>query len=425
MHPKGAAILTACIMANLAILMLNKGLSQHFRVGLAALVILCIARTKPSPRIFWLGVISCLITAIHAGSSYAVSDLIFHTRLLGNMDFKQETELEEPHQSALTNYQDSDKSLAQGVPILFYHTQQAILASQSRCHSNMTVYEIQGFSGGMGAEVHLHATVLAFAMEQENGLFAWGKDACKGYHARCRDLYLPEHACTDEQIHRMKRIKITDWLPSVAPKSLTARLPPSFTQAQAFYWWLAQAIAYLMRLNKHTTRRVRQMREDLHGNLSLSGFINVNIRSGDKRQESRLSTTEYILQQAETLIVNQPLSFSRSIFITSDNLGEIHKAETLAQEMKMRVIYSNIPRMVLGHNQPDVKSFWNFNVTIAVLMDLFMASECDAWVGTRSSNWNRLIDIHRCVHARKCHQSFVEAGDTMHGHYDRPPNYWE
>ena len=424
MHPKVAAILSAGIMANLAILMLNQGLTQTFRAGLAVLVLICIARTTPPSRVFWPVVIICLITAIHASSSYFVSDVIFHTRLLWNREFDQEVVLVESHESLLQNYQDSDQSLAQGLPILFHQTQRAIHASQSRCHSNMTVYMIQGWGWGMGSEMHLYATVLAFAMDQENGLFAWGKDACKGYQAQCRDLYLPEHTCTDEQIQHMKKIKITDWPPSVAPKSLITQLPQSFTQAQAFYWWLAQAIGYLMRLNKHTAHRIRQMREELHGNLSLSGVINVNIRSGDKRIESRLSPTEYILKQAEILIVNQPLAFSRSIFITSDNLEEILKAENIAQQMKMRVLYSNIPRMVHGHNQADVKSFWNINVTIAVLMDLFMASECDAWVGTRSSNWNRLIDILRCVHARKCKQIFVESGDTMHGHYDRPPNYW-
>jgi hypothetical protein len=90
----------------------------------------------------------------------------------------------------------------------------------------------------------------------------------------------------------------------------------------------------------------------------------------------------------------------------------------------MHVVYSDIARMAHGHDQADVTSFWNFNTTIAVLMELYLTSECDAWIGTRSSNWNRLIDIHRCVHARKCKQVFVETGDTVHGHYDRPPNYW-
>ena len=41
---------------------------------------------------------------------------------------------------------------------------------------------------------------------------------------------------------------------------------------------------------------------------------------------------------------------------------------------------------------------------------LLMALEADAWVGTRSSNWSRLIDELRCVWVAKCRLPFVEAG---------------
>ena len=40
-----------------------------------------------------------------------------------------------------------------------------------------------------------------------------------------------------------------------------------------------------------------------------------------------------------------------------------------------------------------------------------MALECDAWVGTRGSNWNRLIDELRCVWVPKCAQPYVEVGE--------------
>ena len=74
-----------------------------------------------------------------------------------------------------------------------------------------------------------------------------------------------------------------------------------------------------------------------------------------------------------------------------------------------------------GHDAGNVDFFWDYNVTISVLMQLSMTSECDAWIGTRSSNWNRIIDMYRCARKYKCKQIFIEAGDTIQGHYDYRP----
>lgn len=44
------------------------------------------------------------------------------------------------------------------------------------------------------------------------------------------------------------------------------------------------------------------------------------------------------------------------------------------------------------------------------ILQLLMALECDAWVGTRNSNWNRLIDELRCTMLDKCHAPYLEVG---------------
>ncbi len=36
-------------------------------------------------------------------------------------------------------------------------------------------------------------------------------------------------------------------------------------------------------------------------------------------------------------------------------------------------------------------------ITVEWLYQLYMALEADVWIGTRKSNWNRLIDEMRCV----------------------------
>ncbi|PSC70120.1 hypothetical protein C2E20_6535 [Micractinium conductrix] len=44
------------------------------------------------------------------------------------------------------------------------------------------------------------------------------------------------------------------------------------------------------------------------------------------------------------------------------------------------------------------------------LLNMLVALECDAWVGTRGSNWDRMVDELRCVWVDKCNGPYVEAG---------------
>jgi hypothetical protein len=46
-----------------------------------------------------------------------------------------------------------------------------------------------------------------------------------------------------------------------------------------------------------------------------------------------------------------------------------------------------------------------------------MTSECAAWIGSRSSNWNRVIDMFRCTVAVSCKGVFVEMDDSIKGYY--------
>lgn len=415
--------LAACLLVNLAILMINRNLSVSLRIALLLVGALCVRPASPPGRLFTTTAIACLLTAIHAASNFFLNDLLFHVGLVFNRDFAHESELEDgragrPHTSM-------DASLEHGLPILFELAQATIRTSQSKCHSNVTILQVQGYLGGMGAELHRHAAVLAVAMVHEHALFVWGDQACQTYSAHCRELYLPEHACTDDEIHAMRHtVNVTDWPAPVVPAQLATHLPESFTPAQTMYWWRSQAIAYLMRFNAHTNREIQNLRVQLHGNLSFRGAINVNIRGGDKRNEARPTPPERMVEHANDLITSNPLAFSRTLFLTSDSLPAILTAKMHAEHMRLHVVYSKVPRMRYGHNQGDVKAFWNYNVTIAVLMELTLAAECDGWIGSRSSNWNRLIDLLRCTHARKCPHIFVETGDTPEGHYDSNPSYW-
>jgi hypothetical protein len=88
----------------------------------------------------------------------------------------------------------------------------------------------------------------------------------------------------------------------------------------------------------------------------------------------------------------------------------------------MKYIYTKLKRMDGGHHQ----HLWDSQdggihrqQFMGHLLQLFMALEADAWIGTRGSNWNRLIDELRCIWVDKCHHIFVEVGDphSMWGPY--------
>ncbi len=427
LHPSSSlewrAVVAACVLVNVIILLLNQHILVEIRVLIFIISAVCMIYLKPQARgrLFAITAIVCMLTVIHATVSFYVSDIIWHGMMMFRYQFYAQ---EQTSATSMGTFHDRDHSIAHGAAILTHETQAEIHASQSRCHSNMTVYQVHRYMGGMGAELHWQASALAFALDQTDALFAWGDGACETYCAHCRDLYEREHACTAEEIGQMRIISLTNKPTLTAPARFMARLPESFTIAQVDYWWRAQAIGYLMRFNTNTTHQVAELRARLHGNTSLSGAINVNIRSGDKTSEARLSPTEHYIDTALALITLQPLGFSRVLFLTSDSLHEILQARAYAKTKQLHVLYSDIPRMKYGNDQDTVGSFWTYNITISVLMQLSMAAECDAWIGTRSSNWNRIIDMYRCTRVNKCKQMFLEAGDTLEGHYDSNPTVW-
>ena len=371
--------------------------------------------------VFWLTIVAGCITSFHSITNSHTKDLVWNTLMFFSPDSSEYYSTEQILRKDMAIWKDNDGSLKHGAAILTRYTQKIIYLNQRKCNKERTAYQVQNYLHGMGSELMLHASILALSIEND-ALFSWGDGACMKFKAHCRQLYEMEHACSKEQLYQMNLINITHFSDVKIPKRFISKLPGSFTAAQLEFWWRTQAMGYLMRFNSNTKSRIQKMRSDLHGDdFSLNGAININIRSGDKKYESRLSPTESFIDKAEILIKAQPLSYSRTLFVTSDNLEEILKAKKYAHSKQLKVIFSDIPRMKNGHDAGNVDFFWDYNVTISVLMQLSMTSECDAWIGTRSSNWNRIIDMYRCARKYKCKQIFIEAGDTIQGHYDYRP----
>lgn len=149
------------------------------------------------------------------------------------------------------------------------------------------------------------------------------------------------------------------------------------------------------------------------------GTISVHIRHGDKHKEMVLVPTMAYLEQAAALVKLHPIGLAPyRIFLSTEDpsaIDEISKAITegpVARAKSFSLDWWQVPRD--NSNGPDQLAMFALpkaQLTLIWWLQLLLALECDAWVGTRGSNWNRLIDELRCVWVAKCQNIYAEVGD--------------
>jgi len=185
-----------------------------------------------------------------------------------------------------------------------------------------------------------------------------------------------------------------------------------------------------MRLNDGTLAAVRAMRRDprLHYFTKgrplpfplPAGAIAAHIRGGDKATEMALVPAPRFVGAAADLIERQPTAFSRVLFVSADDPADIAAARAGGESRGLRFAYTHRPRQPGGHSLAvwEVQTEGVTEKTLGHLLQLVMALEADAWIGTRGSNWNRLIDELRCVWVDKCVNPYVEVGGPVKDLYD-------
>jgi hypothetical protein len=316
-----------------------------------------------------------------------------------------------------------------------------------------------GYGNGIGSHMHVIGTHLSAALER-GLIFTYGERAgaewtddttCPGpRNFEC--FFKRPTSCGEEFITADNTVELGlnhdidtvlgihgAWVPSALYRRLRAEFP-HMGRHEIKYWWRGQSVAYLMRLNDRTALALRDMRSpafgtpltvlspDAYGDSPHTrnqtfvhalrtafpfppGVIGAHIRHGDKHTEMALQpTAAYFDAAAASLVVAQPLAVRRALFISTED--EVVLQQAAGYRDRWVVLHSNIPRAnvgpvdqlkALGANRAGV-------TTRTHLLQLLMALECDAWVTTRGSNWNRLIDELRCIWVDKCKQPVVEIG---------------
>jgi hypothetical protein len=106
--------------------------------------------------------------------------------------------------------------------------------------------------------------------------------------------------------------------------------------------------------------------------------------------------------------------------VSSDDPLALDLCRTYAERRQWAITY-NLRSVAVGPAPEQAKEAnVSFHVdrkgfAMATLLDLVMALEADAWIGTRRSNWGRLVDELRCTKVGKCRGPFVDVGDRFMG----------
>ncbi|KAF3942416.1 hypothetical protein ABW19_dt0203985 [Dactylella cylindrospora] len=228
-------------------------------------------------------------------------------------------------------------------------------------------------------------------------------------------------------------------IPPIAMVALMTYMGETGLQASGAllrYWWRAQLYGYILRPNRATLDRMAEMRlnETLHGGIATNrgrkpqdipvpfpfprSTVSMHIRHGDKAGEGRLISTRDYIVAAERFLLRNPLVYRKRAFLSTEDPKAVKEVMRTAfvnpvqsyGNLDWSWYWSKIPRVNSGphanleitHNKTDA--------LITHIMQLWMAVECDTFVGNRNSNWNKMIDAIRCTLMDKCRSPYLDAG---------------
>jgi hypothetical protein len=226
--------------------------------------------------------------------------------------------------------------------------------------------------------------------------------------------------------------------PGTVPQPFAALWVKSGMQGGAHmmkYWWRGQVAAFFTRFHPTALAHIRALRlqadvfmknytSPWSGNNAswlaadslaiplTRGTVSIHIRHGDKSKEMNLVPTSKYLQAADDLVKMHPFGYRQIGFMSTEDPSAVEDMQ--AMNNSWRYMWWDVPR--LNSNGPEQLVLINMKrgeLTMVWWLQLFIALEADGWVGTRGSNWNRLIDELRCIWVPKCQNVFVEVGDAI------------
>jgi hypothetical protein len=305
-------------------------------------------------------------------------------------------------------------------------------------------------SAGMGSHLHISGMHLGLAIELGR-IFVWGPDVGMAYtdEETCGNgvttfecFFRAPSSCKLEEIFAAGAdtvdarfglagddYKLRFWFTPRVFQDMWVRTLSPMGVHEMKYWWRGQSVAFLARFNDKAVERMRAFRVE-EGKVSFipqkspwadqnarefpfrRGTVSLHVRHGDKGIEMELVKDETYFDAAEKMVVDGPIGSIRNAYISTEDPSVIVSAENRSvSDPRWSWLYYKVPRVNSnGLDQLEKLGFPKGLLTHIWWLQLLMALECDGWVGTRGSNWNRLIDELRCIWVPKCHHPYVEVG---------------
>lgn len=190
------------------------------------------------------------------------------------------------------------------------------------------------------------------------------------------------------------------------------------------HYWRAQATRYLFRLRKNTTKiinkfinlNVRNNIKAKNNDFNIYPCVNVWIRHGDKKIEMRLIESSKYWSGIKVL--ERILNLKLNIYLSTDDRDAINY-----------FILSNHSVFYLNYSRyNDNNKKWRINHIFNILSDIVISQKCIAYVGTRASNINRLIDELRSTSELNSNIPYFEMGNvnklSINNSFLEIPEFW-
>jgi hypothetical protein len=288
------------------------------------------------------------------------------------------------------------------------------LQHPNNCNEAKFVVCPEEYVSGMGSSIHIKAFAIGIAVTL-NRTFIMADNAAWVYGRRCDPptaecyfeplthcntaLHAPnwENAPTlknlyDHANERVVRLPY-DWVPIQPPPfQWSSWVPPQYTKN--IQWWHAQVTKYVTRPNARTKQIVAEEQRRVFPNGKIPHpIISMYVRHGDKWKEATLLNFSRYMDVVHNITNKVNI---RDIYLGTDDPGVITEALEIQKQGVYRLYYINHERKN-GAPLATMETKEAEELVRVSLADLFIQVQGDVFVGTRTSNWCRLIDEIRKV----------------------------
>eukprot|EP00198_Chlamydomonas_reinhardtii_P009153 XP_001698490.1 predicted protein [Chlamydomonas reinhardtii] len=182
-----------------------------------------------------------------------------------------------------------------------------------------------------------------------------------------------------------------------------------------YYWWRAQAAAYMLRPNEAILKEIaRRKKTMIAGPAPAPGCISVHVRHGDKGVEAQTFDDQVYDKTAAKLRGLDPDRFADRLWVSTEDPNTISyfaTNNTTAAGNKWQTGYiAGTPRKPdrTKANLAYMAEIGYYEEVLNAMTNLDLALECDGFVGSIYSNWVRLIDEMRSTIRCKADAVFAD-----------------